>query len=57
MGTLGVCTIFWPAWLVAAAMVDGLYHGLAGLEALPRIDRNLKDTVAMVSDGFVSLRR
>jgi hypothetical protein len=31
MGTLGVCTIFRPAWLIPAAIVGGLYYGLAGL--------------------------
>ena len=31
MGTLGISTIFRPAWLVPAAGVGGLYYGLAGL--------------------------
>ncbi|MGA2041204.1 MAG: DUF6790 family protein [Bryobacteraceae bacterium] len=55
MGTLGVCTIFRPAWLVPAAIVGGLYYGFAGLGHLLRTERNLKETVVMVSDGFAVL--
>lgn len=52
MGTLGVCTIFQPAWLVPAAIVGGLYYGLAWLGHLLREERNVKEAVAMISDGF-----
>jgi hypothetical protein len=53
MATLGVCTIFRPAWLLPAAVVGGLYYGLAGLGHVCRgAERNLNETVAMVSDGF-----
>jgi hypothetical protein len=55
MGTLGVCTIFRPAWLVPAAIVGGLYYWLARLGHPLRIDRNVKETVAMISDGFAFL--
>lgn len=52
MGTLAVCTMFRPAWLVPAGLVGGLYYGLAGLGHLLREERNVNETVAMVSDGF-----
>jgi hypothetical protein len=52
MGTLGVCTIFRPVWLVPAAIVGGLYYGLAGLGHVLREERNVNETVAMLSDGF-----
>jgi hypothetical protein len=55
MGTLGICTIFRPAWLVPAAIAGGLYYGLAGLGHLLRGERNIKETVAMLSDGFAFL--
>lgn len=52
IGTLGACTIVRPAWLVPAAIVGGLYYGLAGLGHLLRGERTFKETVAMLSDGF-----
>jgi hypothetical protein len=55
MGTLAVCTMFRPAWLVPAAIVGGLYYGLAGLGHLWREERNLNETVALISDGFAFL--
>ena len=55
MGTLGVCTIFRPGWLLPAAIVGGLYYGLAGLGHALRDERNVKETVAMLSDGFAFL--
>lgn len=55
MGTLGFCTIFRHSWLVPAAVVGGLYYGLAGLGHLLLDQRNVKETVAMLSDGFAFL--
>jgi hypothetical protein len=55
MGTLAVCNILRPAWLIPAAVVGGLYYGLAGLGHLMRAERNLNEIVAMVSDGFAFL--
>jgi len=55
MGTLGIFTIFQPAWLIPAAIVGALYYGLAGLGHLLRDERNVNETVAMVSDGVAFL--
>jgi hypothetical protein len=55
MGTLAASTILRPAWLVPAAIVIGLYYGLAGLGHLLRGERNPKGTVAMASDAFAFL--
>jgi hypothetical protein len=55
MGTLAICTMFRPAWLVPGAIVGGPYYGLAGLGHLLREERNVNETVAMVSDGFAFL--
>lgn len=52
IGTLGVWTIFRPAWLVPTAIVGGLYYGLAGLGHVLRDERNVNETAAMISDGF-----
>lgn len=50
MGALGIATYFVPAWLVPAAIVGGLYYGLAGLLHLMRSDRNANETIALVTD-------
>jgi hypothetical protein len=55
MGALGVGTIFRQAWLVPAAVVCGIYYGLAGLGHLLRDERNVHETVAMISEGFAFL--
>jgi hypothetical protein len=55
IGILGICTIFRPAWLVPAAIVGGVYYGLAGLGHLMCDERNWMETLAMVSDGFAFL--
>ena len=56
VGTLGLCTIFRPAWLIPVGIVGGLYYGLACMgHVLRRAGRNLKETVAMLSDGVAFL--
>jgi hypothetical protein len=54
MGTLGICSVFRPGWVVAAAMAGGIYYGCAGLVHLWRRDKNIVKYIAMVSDGTVS---
>jgi hypothetical protein len=39
-----------PEWVVPAAIVGGLYYGLAGLGHLLRKTRNFKEQTALVSD-------
>ncbi|MGD0435189.1 MAG: DUF6790 family protein [Bryobacteraceae bacterium] len=55
MGLLGVCTLFRVGWMVPAAIVGGLYYGLAGLGHVFQKSKNAKEYMAMVSDGFVFL--
>jgi len=54
MGTLGICSIFRSDWVVPAAIVGGLYYGLAGLVHLPHQNKNAKEYTAMVSDWFAA---
>ena len=42
-----------PAWMVPAAIVGGLYYGLAGLGHVARKGRNLNEQTALVSDLLV----
>lgn len=53
MGFLGVCTLFRGDWLVPAAIVGGLYYGLAGALHVFSQEKNAKEYMAMVSDGFI----
>jgi hypothetical protein len=64
MGTLGLLSLPMPQWLVPAAIVGGLYYGLAGIGHVGRPNRNAKEQLALVSDlgmfallaGFVAIR-
>jgi hypothetical protein len=53
MGLLGVCSLFRPEWIVPAAIVGGLYYGLAGLGHAFSARKSGKEYIAMLSDGFV----
>jgi hypothetical protein len=53
MGFLGVCTLFRGDWLVSAALVSGLYYGLAGAGHVFSQEKNAKEYMAMISDGFI----
>jgi hypothetical protein len=55
MGLLGVCSIIRTDWIVPAAIVGGLYYGLAGLGHIPQKNKNAKEFTAMISDLFVAL--
>ena len=50
IGTLGILSLFYPDFLLPAAIAGGLFFGLAGLGHLVRKDRNVKEQVALVSD-------
>jgi hypothetical protein len=53
MGVLGLVTIFRAGWIVPAALVGGLYYGLAGTGHIFQKNKNAKEYTAMISDIFV----
>ena len=55
VGTLGICSLYRPAWILPAALVGGLYFGLAGLLHLFRKDRNAIEQTVLVTDAFAFL--
>jgi len=55
MGVLGICSIVRVGWIVPAAVVGGLYYGLAGMGHLLRSEKNAKEYLALVSDFFIFL--
>jgi hypothetical protein len=50
MGALGLASLARPDWLVPAAIVGGLYYGLAGIGHLVRGASDFNGRVAMISD-------
>jgi hypothetical protein len=53
MGTLGLLTLVEPSFLVSAAIVGGLYYGLAGAGHTVRGDKNASEWTALVTDLFM----
>ncbi len=55
MGTLGICSLYRPGWILPAAVAGGLYFGLAGLLHIFRKQKNAIEQTAMVTDAFAFL--
>lgn len=53
MGTLGLATSAMPAWILPAAIVGGLYYGLAATVHVVRHDRNAHEQIALISDVLI----
>ncbi len=53
MGALGLLSLLLSGWTVAAAVVGGLYYGLAGAGHLFCSGRNFAEQTALISDFFV----
>jgi hypothetical protein len=55
IGTIAVVSLFVPAWRLAAAVLGGIFYGLAGCSHLFQSHRNRLENVAMVSDLFAAI--
>ena len=55
IGLLGVLALIKSEWIVPAAIVGGLFYGLAGMKHLIKGDRNRTENIAMVSDLWIFL--
>jgi hypothetical protein len=55
MGLLGISSVFRVGWIVPAALVGGLYYGLAGTGHIFHKGKNAREYTAMISDGFIFL--
>jgi hypothetical protein len=53
MGTLGLLTLTKSGFLVPAAIVGGLYYGLAGIGHAIRGEKNFNEWTALVSDLYI----
>ncbi len=55
IGTLGICSLYRPGWILPAAVAGGLYFGLAGLLHVFRKQKNAMEQTATVTDVFAFL--
>jgi hypothetical protein len=55
IGALGICSIYRPGWIIPAAVVGGLYYGLAALGHVFRKGKNVMEQTAMISSAFAFL--
>ena len=53
MGVLGLCSILNGAWTLPAAIVGGLFIGLAGMRHTLSKERNLLENGAMISNLII----
>lgn len=53
MGLVSLVSLVQPAWVVPAAVVSGLYYGLAGIGHVRNAGRNSKQAFAMVTDLLI----
>lgn len=53
MGSLGLASIAQSKWVIPAAIVGGLYYGLAGIGHIIRGRLNFAGWVALTSDLFI----
>lgn len=54
MGALGLASLWLSQWRLGAALVGGIFFGLAGIAHLFQKARNRHENVAMVSDLFAA---
>jgi hypothetical protein len=54
MGSVGIVSLAAPSWVMPAAMLGGIYYGLAGINHCFYKGRNKLQNVALVSDLFAA---
>lgn len=50
IGLAGLLSIIFSIWALPVAFIGGIFLGLAGINHMLRQERNLRETVAMISD-------
>ena len=54
IGSLGVGSIWFPAWVLPAALAGTIFYGLAGINHIRHQNRNKLQNVAMFSDLWMA---
>jgi hypothetical protein len=55
IGAMGIATLMVPAWLAAAALIGGIFYGLAGINHARHTGRSFNQNVAMITDLLAAL--
>jgi hypothetical protein len=55
IGVVGTLSLFFPGWVMPAALVGGIFYGLAGINHVLQKHRNTKENIAMASDLFAAV--
>jgi hypothetical protein len=53
IGLLGLLSLRYPEWVMAAAITGGLFYGLTGFKHLTKGDRKNIENIAMISDLWI----
>jgi hypothetical protein len=53
IGTMSVLSLFFPDWVLPAALCGGLFYGLAGAKHVFNAHRNRNENIALVSDLLI----
>jgi hypothetical protein len=54
IGSVGVASIFNPAWVLPMAIVGGVFYGLAGVNHIAHHGRNRLQNIAMATDLYMA---
>jgi hypothetical protein len=54
IGSIGMASILFPAWVLPTGIVGTIFYGLAGINHVTHKHRNNLENVAMMSDLFVA---
>jgi hypothetical protein len=54
IGSAGLGSLFFPAWILPVAIIGAIFYGLAGINHLAHGHRNRLQNVAMTSDVFAA---
>jgi hypothetical protein len=55
IGSIGIGSLYFPGWLLAAAIAGTIFYGLAGLNHCYHKARNTLQNFAMISDLFAAV--
>lgn len=54
IGSVGLCSVFLPAWNLPLAAIGAIFYGLAGINHAARMQKNKLEIVAMISDLYAA---
>ena len=54
IGTVALCSIFAPAWVLPSALAGLIFYALAGIGHVRKHERNRDENIALISDLFMA---